>query len=279
MALLVALTGLTGCRVATQVTVDSTGGGHGTVGVSVSLDASALAAIGGRSALAAQLQSADLVAAGWQVGGPVAGPGSTTVVTASHAYTSLAQAGQLVAGLAGPGSGAGAVRPFQLVLGSHHSFWRTSTSLTGQVDLRCGLACFGDSGLQSVTGSPIGVSPAPLEKASGQQPEHVFVFSVVAHLPGSVVRTDAASRQGSTLQWNPKLGSTLTLSATTQAWNWPRIIGAGAIALVVLLILAGWLARRWWTRRRSGRGRHRRGAAASGEAGESGEAVESASGA
>ena len=94
---------LTGCRVQTQVVIDQAPSGRGVVTVSVSLDRSALAAIGGTPALAAQLQTADLRAAGWTVTGPGAGPGSTTVVSASHSYATPAQASALVADLAGSG--------------------------------------------------------------------------------------------------------------------------------------------------------------------------------
>ena len=251
---------LAGCRVDTRVTVDDTGGGHGTVGVSVSLDPAALAAIGGRSALAAQLRDADLVAAGWQITGPISGPGGTTVVTASHPFTDPAQASDLLAELAGNGS-AGS-RPFQLTLATHHSLWRTSTSLTGRVDLACGLDCFGDSGLKTATGSTTGVDPAPLEQTSGEKPAQVFGFTVEARLPGSVDHTNASTHQGGTAQWTPQLGQSLELTASTEAWNWTRIITAVAVAGLIVLALLIVLARWWWRRRRRRRprGRHAKGA-------------------
>jgi hypothetical protein len=254
----VSLLALTGCQVHTQISVDETGPGQGLVRVSVSLDRSALAAIGGAPALAAQLQDADLVAAGWTVTGPAPGPGSTTVVSASHPFSSPAQASALVAELAG--SGPAGSRPFRLSWTQRHSFWRTDTALTGTVDLSCGIACFGDSGLTSALGFPTGVNAGALAAASGEQPGQVFTFSVDARLRGSLVHTNAVSRPDGSLQWTPRLGQRLELTATTRTWHSGRIVAvsvAGGVLILLALALAGW----WWWRRRRRRRRaqHRRG--------------------
>jgi hypothetical protein len=227
------------------------------VRVSVSLDRSALAAIGGAPALAAQLQDADLVAAGWTVTGPAPGPGSTTVVSASHPFTSAAQASALVAELAG--SGPASSRPFRLSLTQRHGFWRTDTALTGTVDLSCGVTCFGDSGLTSALGFPTGVNPGALAAASGEQPDQVFTFSVDARLRGSLVNTNAVSRPGGSLQWTPRLGQRLELTATTRIWHSGRIVAASVAAGVVVLVALGGAVYWWWRRRRRRRGQHRRG--------------------
>jgi hypothetical protein len=257
LAALVALVAaLTGCQVNTRVAVEEDAGGRGTVAVTVTLDAGAVAAVGGEAALAAQLQDADLVAAGWSVSGPKPGPGSTTVLSASHPFATLAQASALVGDLAG--SGPDASRPFRLSLSQHRSFWRTDTTLAGTVDLTCGLSCFGDSGLGGALGSPVGVNPAPLESAAGQQPGQVFTFSVAARLAGSVTATNATSRQGGVLQWTPRLGQTLELSAVTRSWNRSRItafaIGGGVLFLALIGLL--WVVIHRWRRRRRRRARH-----------------------
>jgi hypothetical protein len=224
------------------------------VAVTVALDRPALAAVGGQAALTAQLQDADLVAAGWTVTGPQAGPGSTTVISASHPFATPAQASALVGELAG--SGPDASRPFRLSLAEHRTFWRTDTTLTGAVDLTCGLACFGDSGLKGVLGSPVGVNPSPLESAAGQSPDQVFAFSLSARLAGSVISTNASSRQDGTLQWTPRLGQTLELAAVTRTWNESRIKTfaiAGGVLVIVLLVLLGLGIVRWRRRRRQRR--------------------------
>jgi hypothetical protein len=262
-AVVVLVAALTGCQVNTRVAVEETAAGRGVVAVTVTLDAGALAAIGGQAALAAQLQDADLVAAGWSVSGPKPGPGSTTVMSASHPFATLAQAGVLVADLAGSGSDAS--RPFRLSISEHHGFWRTDTSLAGTVNLTCGLGCFGDAGLGGTLESPVGVNPAPLESAAGQRPDQVFTFTVNARLAGSLAATNAALQPDGSLQWTPRLGRTLQLAAVTRSWNRSRIrafaIGGGVLVLAVIGLLGVVIVR--WRRRR----RHRRATAAGERAG------------
>jgi hypothetical protein len=241
---------VSGCQVSTRVAVDETASGRGVVAVTVTLDASALSAVGGQAALAAQLQDADLRTAGWSVTGPVAGPRGTAVISASHPFADPAQASALVGEIAGTGPDSS--RPFRLVLTDHRTFWRTDRTLSGTVDLTCGLACFGDSGLTRSVGSPTGVAPGPL--SSGGPPGQVFTFAVAARLPGSMVTTNGSSQLDGTVQWNPRLGQVLQLSAVSRAWNGTRIgavsVAAGAVALTAL----GLLAFRWRRRRRRRRG-------------------------
>jgi hypothetical protein len=251
------LLALTGCQVHTQISINETAPGQGVVRVSVSLDASAVAALGGAPALAAQLQDADLVAAGWTVTGPAPGPGSTTVVSASHPFTSAAQASALVAELAG--SGPAGSRPFRLSLTQRHGFWRTDTSLIGTVDLSCGVACFGDSGLTSALGFPTAVNPGSLAAAAGERPDQVFTFSVNARLRGSLVSTNGTSLSDGALQWQPRLGQRLELTAATRTWRSGRIVAASVTAGVVVLIALGGGIYWWWRRRRRRRrGQHHR---------------------
>jgi hypothetical protein len=249
----------TGCQVNTRITVDASGGGRGVVAVSVTLDSAAVAAIGGPNALTAQLQDADLLAAGWVVTGPSGGPGSTTVVSASHPYSTPAEASALVAELAG--AGPNGIRPFQVTVSDHHSFWRTDTTLGGRVDLSCGLACFGDAGLKGALGFPTGVDPGPLVSAAGQQPGQVFTFALDARLRGHLVRTNAVSARNGTLQWAPRLGQTLPLAAVARVWNWGRIVTLSSVAGAILLGLLGFGAYRGWRwrrRKRAGESTRRR---------------------
>jgi hypothetical protein len=247
---------LTGCRVQTQVAVYQASSGRGVVAVSVSLDRAALTAIGGAPALAAQLQTADLRSAGWTVTRPVAGPGSTTVVSASHAYATPAQASALVAELAGSGPAGGGGRPFQLSLQQRNGFWRNETVLGGQVDLRCGLNCFGDSGLSSALGFPTGVNPAALA-GPGQQPDQVFTFSFDTRLPGHLVSSNGTALPDGGVRWTPGLGQRLQLAALTRTWNTGRIVAAIVAAGVVVVLGIG-LAVYWWLRRRRRRRGHAR---------------------
>jgi hypothetical protein len=247
---------LTGCQVHTQIAINEAAGGSGTVAVTVTLDASAVAAVGGRPALAAQLKDADLVAAGWAVAGPNPGPGSTTVISASHPFDTTAQAGALVGELAGTGPDSS--RPFRLSISEHHSYWRTDTTLTGKVDLTCGLACFGDSGLSTSLGSPVGVNAGPLASAAHQSPDQVFTFSVAARLDGKVLDTDGVADTDGTLHWTPRLGQSLEMSAVTRSWNEGRIkmfVIAGGVLVVLVIVLLGVILYRWRRRRRRRRAR------------------------
>jgi hypothetical protein len=245
---------LSGCRVDTRVALYQTASGRGVVTVSVGLDASALAAIGGRQALAAQLQDADLKASGWTVTGPTPGPGSTAVVTASHGYTTPAQASALLADVAG--AGPAGERPFRLSVENRHGFWRDDRVLQGEIDLTCGVACFGDPGLTRALGFPTGVNPAPLA-AAGERPDQVFTFSLDARLPGRLVDSNGTPLADGALRWTPRLGQRLQLAALTRTWNTGHIAAAGAASGGAVLLLIG-LTVYWWIRRRRRRRVHAR---------------------
>ena len=239
----------TGCQVSTTVSVQAGSGQTGRVVVSVALDRAATAAVGGRPALVSQLADSDLESRGWSVTGPASGPGSSTVVTASHGYSSLVEATQLLAQVAG--SGPEERRPLELQVTHHHSFWHVYTDLTGKVDLSCGLGCFGDAGLQGLTGSPLGFDPAPLEQRAGESPAQLFKFALEARLPGGVRQTNAVSRTGDVLRWDPALGKATAVTAVAQDWNWGSIALVIAAAAVVVLALLTVLVLRWRSRRRA----------------------------
>jgi hypothetical protein len=249
-AVLVALIAFSGCQVNTVVAVHAQANGQGTVAVKVTMDQAAVQAVGGPSALSAQLDVTDLEAAGWKVSGPGPGPGSSTVISASHAFSTPAEAGQLVADLAG--SGPAGTRPFRLAITRHSSFWHVHTDLAGTVNLTCGLNCFGDSGLASSLGSSTGFNPAPLIAQSHENPAQVFTFAVNARLPGRVASTNASSNDRGLLTWTPQLGQTLVLSATTKSWNWGHLIAIFVLAGIVFLALVVLGVVKWRSRRRRG---------------------------
>jgi hypothetical protein len=250
--LVVALLALSGCQVNTVISVHAQANGQGTVAVKVTMDQAAVQAVGGPSALTGQLDVSDLEAAGWKVSGPSPGPGSSTVISASHDYSTPAEAGQLIADLAG--SGPAGSRPFKLDISRRSSFWHVYTDLAGTVNLTCGLNCFGDSGLQSSLGSPTGFNPAPLIARSHQDPSQVFSFVLNARLPGKVASTNASANDRGVLTWTPRLGQTLVLSATTQDLNWDHLIVVFVLAGIVLLALMVVGALTWRSRRRRRRG-------------------------
>jgi hypothetical protein len=240
---------LAGCGVQTRVDITARSNGSGVVVVLVTLDRSATAAVGD---VAGQLRSADLGRAGWSVH-TTAGTSGSTVIRASHAYATPAQAAALVADIAG--TGPASRRPFRLALTRSTDWWRSTTEVRGVADLRCGLDCFGDAGLTTALGQATGVSPgAP----SAQRRD--FTFALQLTLPGTVGPTDATLRSGHSLLWTPVLGQRTLLLATTASLEVGHVAITAVAAVVVVLVMPVVLflvVRHRWRRPRPGA--HRRG--------------------
>lgn len=251
-----------GCGVATRVSIDAGPSGSGTVTVSVTLDASALDAVGGLAALRSDLIDSDLGPAGWKVTPPAAAGGGASL-SASHPFSSPTDLQSVLAQVAGPGV-------FQVSMTSSRGFWRSEYRLSGRVDLSCGLNCFGDRGLLHSTGSSVGVQPGPLESATGSSPAKAFTFTLDAHLPGSLVRgatssssAGSAPGSGSSLVWNVPLGAKVPINALTRVDNsraGELEVGGGAlVTLIVAVLLLRMIIRRRRPTRRHARRRLRRG--------------------
>lgn len=248
---------LSACQVQTDVAVTEEPNGAGSVAVTVTLDAAADTAVGG---LAQQLRTDGLAAAGWSVSAPRAVKGGGETVTATHPFATQAQAASVLASVAGTEG----THPFALSVVTRRTFWRTTTTLRGHVDLTCGVACFGDPGLTTQTGSPVGVDVAGLSRQSGLSAGQVLHFAMQVTLPGSVVSTDATSRPAPhELAWQPVLGQSVVLDATTTSTDSGHVVAAiaGAAAVLVVAVVALLLL---WRRRRPRQPRaHSRGNAGS----------------
>jgi hypothetical protein len=250
---------LSGCQVDTAVSVTATPAGTGAVAVSVTFDKSAVAALGGSTSLESGLDLSGLGPEGWAVEPPRSEPDGGVVLRASHQFATPAQAGVLLADLAG--SGPASQRPFHLVLSQSKSFWHVYDRLQGTVDLRCGLACFGDQGLRSALGSSTGVNPASLGAGSNASAARVFRFHLEATLPGKVSSTNALTPQGAapssigTQHWQPALGEITEVDLVSQSWNRSSVrlvvVSSSLLGLALLSLLAWVVVRRW--RRRRGR--------------------------
>lgn len=207
--------------------------GSGTVAVTVSLDQAAQTQVGN---LASQLQTSDLAQAGWVVSGPRPGAGGTEVVSATKAFPDPAEANADVASLAGAGPAAG--RPFHLVVARRHTFWHTTTTVTGTIDLTCGVGCFGDAGLQRQLGSDVGVDPGALSAHSGVSASQALTFSIVVNLPGRVHATRPAAVRGDSATWNPVLGKRLPVDVSTRVVNRGTVISVVVAGIVVVAVVA-----------------------------------------
>ena len=246
-----ALVGLSGCRVDTNVSVVDRGGGQGTVRVTAVFDGQAVSALGGESGLARQLSVSDLRSDGWQVDGPVPAPaGGGATITVSHGFSSSTAAQALLAEVAGTGPAAD--RPFKLSIATHRGFFHVEDRLSGTVDLRCELACFGDQGLQSALGNPNGVATAPLLAKAGERPDQVFGFSLSATMPGKLQSNDAVTRSRSTLTWPAPLGQVTEISADSESLNTGNIV---LVAVVGGVVIAGGITGLFF-RRRGRRAKH-----------------------
>jgi hypothetical protein len=87
--------------------------------------------------------------------------------------------------------------------------------------------------------------------------DQVFRFELAARLPGSLRSTNGTVQAGNGVQWQPKLGGKIELTASSRMWNTRRLKLLGvsllaALALVVLLIV------RLLRRLRPRRGEHQR---------------------
>ncbi len=173
--------------------------------------------------LAGQPRVEDLRAAGWRVDDPSETDGGGRRLRAAKSFASPAGAGPVVEELTGVG---GPLRQFRLT--QTRSFFKTRTALVGLVDLSTGVDGLADPGLRQQLAAA-GVDAPTLERQLGVRLADVFRFEVEARLPGR-------SRT-----WTPRLGETVEVEASVEAWNTTRITAgvvalASALALVVVLV-------------------------------------------
>jgi hypothetical protein len=215
------------------------------VSASVSLDKEAAQAV---PDLAQQLRTSDLLKAGWKVVGPSPVTGGGVNVTATKPFANNAELAQIVNDLSGP---TGPFHDFHLR--QQRSFFSTTTSFSGRVDLTCGLRCFGDPQLQQQLGADLGIDPTKLQQQAGVILNRVFKFQVAVRLPGSLQSSNAPAQAGNGAVWQPKLGDTATVSANARAVNTLRIVLLAVGAVIVIIAAVG-----FQLRRRGRRSRRRR---------------------
>jgi hypothetical protein len=244
---------LAGCQVTTSVMVSVQQNGTGSVTVVVTADRAAVLAVGG---IAGQLQDSDLAAAGWRVT-TASGSDGTEVVTLTHGFSELSQVPTILAEVGRAPTGAHTPL-FAVEITQTRTFFKTTTTAVGRVDLTCGLACFGDAGLKRAYGSELGLAPAGLEGPGGTAAtERDFRFSLVLRIPGKTGASDAPP--GQQLRWTPVLGRQTPISARSTAIDVTHVAEASAgggatvigLAILMVAVFAGVRAGR--RRRRAGR--------------------------
>lgn len=182
--------------------------------------------------LASQLQVDDLRDAGWAVTGPDKAEDGGVVVVARKAFRDPAGAAAAVGELSGDQG------PFQgFRLTRSRSFFKTTTTFSGDVDLTAGLAGFSDADLQArLGGQPLGVDQAELERQLGAVIDKVFKVRVAVRLPGDVT-ANTVGEAGNGAVWTPRLGEKAGLEARAEDWNTANL-AAAAVALVAAVAFA-----------------------------------------
>lgn len=209
--------------------MDARRDGSGEVRATVTLDEAAARRV---PDLASQLQVDDLRDAGWTVAGPDKAEDGGVVVVARKAFRDPAGAAAAVRELSGDHG------PFQRFrLTRSRSFFKTTTTFSGDVDLTAGLAGFSDADLQArLGGQPLGVDQAELERQLGAVIDKVFKVRVAVRLPGDVT-ANTVGEAGNGAVWTPRLGEKAGLEARAEDWNTANL-AAAAVALVAAVAFA-----------------------------------------
>jgi hypothetical protein len=214
-----------------QVNVNSNG--TGTIAVVATLDSEAVQAV---PDLANQLQTGDLVEAGWSVEGPSDSDNGSKTVRVSHDFDSPEEATALLRRLSGNGP------PFvDFQLTQERSLTHVESSLTGKVDLQQGISSYGDLGLTQSLGSRLGFDPGELERSLGVDWASTFPLDVVVQLPGGKVERTPATENGNA--WHAEYGEVLTLSATASGANSRPLVFfalSGLCLIGCVLVLFAW---------------------------------------
>jgi hypothetical protein len=232
-----------GCGAAVSVRVDVERSGSGSVNVTITLPAATATQL---EDLTAGLPLADLHRAGWVVDGPRGGPDGSTVVSADHTFSNLAQVPVLMADIAG--SGPTGSRPFRLAVTEAKGTLEDRFQASGTVNLDCAVACFDDLHLAQEVGYPLGLRPAQVARLLGAHPDRDLSFRIVLSLPGKASATNASFRTKQALVWSPALGHSTSISATTESVNVVFVryllIAVGVGAVVVLVTAGSLMVRR-----------------------------------
>ena len=241
-ALCLALCGA--CRLDTTVGIEVAADGRGEVRVTAVLDKDAARLVGD---VRERVRTGDLLEAGWEVGPPETRADGSVVVVARHPFVGNDGAGDALADLGGDG---GPFKGFRLR--QERTFWKTTTTFSGDVDLGHGIDAFADAELLERLGGggpgrALGVPIEQLERRFGERLAALFDLEVAVELPGRVTSDARVARDGREV-WPLELGDATSLSASAEQWN-VRNLALAAAALACGLAAAAVFA--WGRRARS----------------------------
>ena len=199
---LATIVGLTACKVDATVEFTTDRAGVGAVVVTVTADAEVVQAA---PELPADIQVADLRAAGWVVEGPSPQPDGGLSLVLRRPVTTPQDATAVLEQLSGPDG------PFRnLVVTQQRSFANVTTKVTGAIDVTRGLSGLIDAKVaQLLGGEPYAQTLAERNLTLDQ----VFGLRFVATAPGIVQATDGVT--------SPTTGSGLDLLSTVE---WRAIV-------------------------------------------------------
>ncbi len=205
---------LAGCRVDARVDVALERDGSGVLRTTLTLDADALAQLGGPQAVARQVRLGDLEAAGWTVS-----PWNHGTITFSHPFKGQDDLARRLADLVGPG---GVLRDPRI---TRDRGWFDSTdALSLVVDMRAPTTGIGsDADLQARIRAA-GLDPKTLDARLTSQLRASLHLSVVVHLPDGRTRTYEATN-----------GTISTVRASHSHRDWDRIVKLGIAAALAVL--------------------------------------------
>ena len=239
-AALLAVLGLSACRVDTVVTTLVNDDGSGSVTVTATADAEAVAA---EPNLATKLQFADLQEAGWEVTGPTATEDNGLTVSLTRAFENLAEANDILSSLSGPD---GPI--LEPLISARGAKGEVLWSFAGSLDFSKGLKALTDEDLLAA----VGRTPWIEEIAARQlTPSDVASITFRLSLPGEPEgeRNPGAAGAGTVNEWTVRPGDAAldltveTAEISTGVQRARRIAGQFTAALIVYsLILAGLVA-------------------------------------
>ena len=253
-AALLAVLGLSACRVDTVVTTVVNDDGSGSITVTATADAEAVAA---EPNLATKLQFGDLQEAGWEVTGPTPTEDNGLTVSLTHTFDNLAEANDVLASLSGPDGPL-----LEPLISARGAKGEVLWSFAGSLDFSKGLKALTDQELLSAVGRTPWV-----EEISARQltPSDVASITFRLSLPGEPEggRAPGAGGAGTVNEWTVRPGDAAldltveTAEISTGVQRARRIAGQVTAALIVYsLVLAGLVA--LWLYARSRRKRAER---------------------
>jgi hypothetical protein len=224
LGLLILAALLAGCRVDTRVEVTVAADGSGLLVTHVTLDAEALARVGGVDKATQQIPVSDLEAAGWKVGPWVNGEGGGVTREFAHPFANESDLANRLVDLFGA---QGAVRSPEF---SRNKGWLdTSSELTLLVDMQAPTTGIGSDDDLKARLAFAGVDVAALDEAMTNELRDDLHLTVVANLPDGTKKT-----------YEVKRGEVRTVRAEESELNWDRAIKLG-IALCLFAIAGTFL--------------------------------------